>query len=130
MDEYLKLLVDGETLNYGLMNDFPSQEEWHRDIEELAAADGLRVKHWSEMIGAGSFVVPHVVLAPPGGGNYPWLTYDGHWIESERENARREIEADYGPALDAARARLRRRFVTPDRGSQSDSNDDSRRSGA
>jgi len=104
-EQYAQLLRDGETLNAYLMSNVELHTEWHRAIEELADADGLRVNPWTEMIGAGSFHVPHALLARPDGCNYSWLTDDYQWVQRERDNALRAIEGDWGEVLRAARAR-------------------------
>lgn len=103
-ERYRELLHEGETAAYGLMNDSIERlNQWWREIEALAAADGLRVTVDAEVIGAGSFVLPFAFLVRPDGSNYPWRAKDGRSIPGIQRDPRL-IEVDWGDTLVAARA--------------------------
>ncbi|HUQ21615.1 MAG TPA: hypothetical protein VM049_01225 [Gaiellaceae bacterium] len=99
---YLELLRKGATWNYDLMSTVEHHSKWHEAIEALATADGLRVTRATEVIGAGQFLVPYVLLIRPDGGHYPWLSGERQVIGKPSLAA---IESDWGELLVAARTR-------------------------
>lgn len=105
-EDYARLITDYTVENNSLFTDVNDErwEQWWVALEQLAVEDGLRLIRGSNGYGAGSYWMPTIEIARPGGERY-WAITERWEMDPPWAEVVSAIEGDWGAALAAARVR-------------------------